>query len=374
MKKIRPGFIKDLGFKIAFIATPVAIIYLFVTDDPDRCGDVPEYIRHFPAAGEAIVLLALIWTGIDRQRYAHERLRQLLSNLIRCFLSYGIMLFAVSKLLDVQFYPYQYWLDYRTADIHGGTLLWIFFGRSFAYSFFIGLGQVAAVLLLLFRRTATLGAILMTGILANIMFLDFDLNICERTTACTFLAMSIYLLLDDAPRLVKTFITGQAVEKRVYPEMFRSRVFQKGWMATWVLVGLFSLAVPVYRVYKAKQQYGIGVRNDIYGAWAVDSLHHSLEPVNRVLNTDSSGWKKIFFDRDAVASARSWRKGMASFSYKVDASHHSVFMKGSSPDSLLRINATYRKAGDTLVLSGSYGVDSLFVRMHLMRKYDRRGL
>lgn len=366
--------LKDLGFKIAFITAFSAIIYLFVTDNPRGCGDIPGHYRYFPVAGGLIVLLALIWSGIDRQRYTYQRLRYFLYTVLRCYLSYSLMLFAAAKLFDVQFYPYLYTMDYRPADTNNGWLLWIFFGRSFAYSFFVGLGQLTATFLLLFRKTATLGALLMTGILANIVFLNFDFNICERLPSCVFLAMTLYLLIDDAPRLIKAFITGQAVEKRNYPEMFPSRALRRIWIGAWLLLSVLSIVIPSYRTYKAKGEYGIGVLNDIYGAWAVDSLHHSLEPVNRVLQTDSSGWKKMFFDTEGLAFARSWRKGMENFSYKVDPSQHSVLMKGVSPDSSLTINAQYRKAGDTLILNGVYGKDSLFVRMHLMRKYAMRGL
>jgi hypothetical protein len=53
----------------------------------------------------------------------------------------------------------------------------------------------------------------------------------------------------------------------------------------------------------------------------------------------------------------------------VDTAKHTVRMQRTYPDSVLVVGASYRMDQDTLYLDGKYGNDSLYVRLHLQRKY-----
>ena len=49
-----------------------------------------------------------------------------------------------------------------------------------------------------------------------------------------------------------------------------------------------------------------------------------------------------------------------------------IRMKRTYPDTLLVVNSVYRKHDDTRYLNGKYGDDSLYIRLHLQRKYFLR--
>jgi hypothetical protein len=53
----------------------------------------------------------------------------------------------------------------------------------------------------------------------------------------------------------------------------------------------------------------------------------------------------------------------------VDTAKHTVRMQRTYPDSVVVVGASYRMDQDTLYLDGKYGNDSLYVRLHLQRKY-----
>lgn len=363
--------LKDLGFKFFFLLFPAVMVYILLTDS-DGCGDVPWDFRFFPIAGGSAFLLAIIWSFIDSQRRDYSKLQYILQTVVRYFLAYIIMEYGAAKVLDVQFSTSLSGLDTRVVDMRPMSVAWSFFGYSFSYEFFIGCGQIAAAVLLLFRRTATLGAILMVTIMSNIVFVNFAFDVCVKFFSCSYLVMSLYLLVDDAVRLTNVLLLNRTAEKRVYPALFRKKTLKRISVIMGVLLGLFAVGYPVFYTLHMKEKYGVGKHTALYGVWAVDSLHHSRDSVDQVLHADSSGWKKLIFEDYNAASSKSWAKSSDYFSYEVDTVKHTVHMRRSYPDTLLVVNTAYHMDKDTLYLQGKYMDDSLYIRLHLIRKYFLR--
>jgi len=366
-----PHRLKDLGFKTFFLLFPAVMVYILLTDT-DGCGDLPRDFRFFPVAGGSALLLAVVWSIIDKQRHHYIRLQYLLQTMLRIFLAYTIMQYGAAKVLDVQFNSNISSLDSRVVDMRPMGVAWSFFGYSFPYEFFIGCSQIAAAILLLFRRTATLGAIVMVTIMSNIVFVNFAFDVCVKFFSCTYLAMSLYLLVDDAPRLTNVLLLNKAAEKRTWPHLFQKKIMKRIAGVIGILLGLFAIAYPMYDTLRMKEKYGVGKHTALYGVWSVDSLHHSRDSINLALHADEGGWRKIIFEDYNDASIKSWTSTPDYFGYDVDTAKHAVHMKRTYPDTLLVINTTYHLDKDTLYLRGKHGEDSLYVRLHLLRKYFRR--
>jgi len=362
---------KDLGFKTAFVLFPAVIVYILLTDS-DGCGDLPRDFRFFPIAGGSALLLALAWSFIDKQRKSYVRLQYWLQIMLRYFLAYTIMQYGAAKVLDVQFSSNISALDTRVADMRPMSVAWSFFGYSFSYEFFIGCSQIVAAFLLLFRRTATLGAILMVTIMSNIVFVNFAFDVCVKFFSTTYLVMSLYLLADDATRLVNVLLLNRTAEKITYPPLFRKLALKRIAGILGILLGIFAIGYPMYDTLHMKEKYGVGKHTALYGVWSVDSLHNVRDSVDRVLHGDDKGWKKVIFEDYNYATTKSWTAETGFFGYDVDTVKHTIRMQRTYPDSLLVVNSSYRLDKDTLYLNGKYGEDSLYVRLHLLRKYFLR--
>jgi len=362
-----PRRLTDLFFKAFFLLFPAVIVYILITDS-DGCGDQPRDFRFFPIAGGAAFLLAVIWCFIDKQRHSYIKLKYILQTVLRFFLAYIITQYGAAKILDVQFSPNLGSMATTVADMHPMTVAWTFFGYSFGYELFIGCSQILAAILLLFRKTATLGAILMVTIMSNIVFVNFAFDVCVKFFSCSYLAMSIYLLVDDAPRLTNLLLVNKTAEKRTYPQLFQKKTAQKLLATLGILAGIFAIAYPMLDTMRLKTKYRVGQHSPLYGVWAVDSLHHSLDTANVLLHTDSSGWKKLLFEDYNTAIVRSWTADLVYFNYETDTTKHTLNLK-SYPDTLLRVNTGYRLDKDTLFLYGKYGNDSIYVRLHQQKKY-----
>jgi len=358
----------DAGFKFACILFPAVMIYVVLTDT-DGCGDTPMDYRFFSIAGGAALVLTLVWCFIDRQRRDYSRLQYALQILVRYFLAYTIMYYGTGKVADIQFFPSIFNLDTPVADMRPMGVAWAFFGYSFSYEFFIGCSQIIAAILLLFRRTATLGAILMVPIMANIVYVNFAFDICVKFFSCAYLAMSVYLLLDDAKRLANLLLFNRTAEKRIYPELFRSRKGQSVFKAVCAVLMIFAFGFPIYKTRAAILKYQIGQHSALYGYWTIDSLHDSRDSLNAVMNTGSGAWKKFIFEDFRNSAIKSLQSTTGYFTYDVDTLHHRLTMKENYPDTLMRINGTYSRRADTVIVVGSRDSDSIYLRMHLQRKY-----
>ena len=83
------------------------------------------------------------------------------------FLAYGIQ-----KLIGGQFIYDHQAITLNLDTVAPSTLVWFFYGYAPLYGMFIGIGECVAALLIMWRRTQTLGALCFFAIALNIAVLD----------------------------------------------------------------------------------------------------------------------------------------------------------------------------------------------------------
>lgn len=138
-----------------------------------------------------------------------EMLLRIGNGFIRYFLAYVFIFYALGKIFNLQFIIDATILAKKAGELDGLSKAWLFFGHSFTYGLFIAIAEIAAALLLLFKRTATTGALLYFFIMANITVMDFLYGVeSMQTAALIFTLMSSYLILVDGKR-VWQFVTHQ---------------------------------------------------------------------------------------------------------------------------------------------------------------------
>ena len=86
----------------------------------------------------------------------------------RAVLVVAFAAYSAAKFADAQFITAGETLDKPVADLSGIQLTWVYFGHSPLYSGFVAVGQLVAAALLVFDRTARLGAVALHPITANI--------------------------------------------------------------------------------------------------------------------------------------------------------------------------------------------------------------
>jgi hypothetical protein len=88
-------------------------------------------------------------------------------------------------------------------------LSWLFLGYSFKYQFFSGLMETTAGVLLLFRRTVTLGLFVAAGAFANVVMINMSYDVPVKLYASHLLLACIFLLAWDAKRLFSFLVLNR---------------------------------------------------------------------------------------------------------------------------------------------------------------------
>ena len=152
---------------------------------------------------------AVVWSRFGRTR--DDRLYHGLRTYLRYFIAAHMFVYGFDKLCLVQFSrPEGSILAHPIGDFSPFMLLWTFMGVSAPYQLFGGAAEVLGAILLLSRRTTTLGALIVVGVLGNVVMLNFCFDVPVKLFSSTLLVMALILAAHDAPRLIDFFIRGRA--------------------------------------------------------------------------------------------------------------------------------------------------------------------
>ncbi len=171
-----------------------------------------DYVQLFCVVVLAAIA-ALVWSILDRRRNHYEGLFGFLRIYVRYYLACTMINYGLAKVFQLQFGPPGMW---RLVQPYGESspmgLLWTFMGASGPYSVFGGLAEFIPGLLLFFRRTTTLGALMLTVVLINIVMINFCYDVPVKIYSCNLLLMTLFLLLPERRRLANVLIWDRQTE------------------------------------------------------------------------------------------------------------------------------------------------------------------
>jgi hypothetical protein len=175
----------------------------------------------------SIALIATaVWSLLDRRRADTPRLREGIRIAVRYTLAFSVLAYGISKVFLGQFpTPYPGRLVQRFGDASPMGLMWTFMGASPAYVFFSGAMETLGAGLLLFRRTTTLGALVLSVVMLNVAMLNFCYDVPVKLASSHYFAMAIFLLLPDARRLANVILFN-----RVAPPAARDLALPQRWI------------------------------------------------------------------------------------------------------------------------------------------------
>ena len=246
----------------------------------------------------AIALLATVaWSLLDRRSTRDPWLREVIRILVRYTLAFSMLGYGVLKLFRVQFSPpLPGQLIERVGDASPMGLLWTFMGVSPAYVVFAGAAETLGAVLLLFRRTTMLGALVLAGVMTNVVMLNFCYDVPVKIMSAHYLAMCLFLLLPDLRRLANVIVLDGIAQPAARGEL----VLRARWMRVTRrvvkcgVIGVVAIATvqPIasrYSMMTAEQP-----RTWYGGTWAVTSFHRDGQEVPANL-TETTRWKRVRF-------------------------------------------------------------------------------
>jgi len=192
----------------------------------------PMFIRGggYYGYAEWLVLFAvaivggLIWTAADRKRQEYNVLYYWLTVIVRYRAAIGIIGFAFTKVLPVQMpYPSTGILNTNFGDLTAQKIYWLSISVVPWYQVFAGIVELSAGILLFFRKTATLGAIILFGALWDIVYVNFAYDGGVHVYSSYFVLFALFLLAKEIPKIYNLFI----LERYTVPVNFDIQIREK---------------------------------------------------------------------------------------------------------------------------------------------------
>jgi hypothetical protein len=333
-----------------------------ITYFPTGSGDTTlDYVQNFLFVVIAL-LGTLVWSALDRKREQYDTIYVWLRLFLRFTLAVTLFGYGISKIVPVQFGQLTLMqLVERYGESSPMGLLWTFMAASTPYTIFGGLAEAAAATLLLFRRTALLGALVAAGVLLNIVMLNFCYDVPVKLYSTNLLLMVLFLLLPDASRLANVFVFNRTAP----PAELTRPHFSRRWMrvsAKAVTLAFFAyfVAFAAWGRWSRFEPSKAGDAPPIYGTYDVDALSLNGKPA---VPTDKANpaWKQV------TAGYRSWVIQNTDGAQPVFSPYFEkgnlVYLYSWKTRSYIKLNYLQPDA-QHLVLTGHLGGKSLEVRLH----------
>jgi hypothetical protein len=313
--------------------------------------------------------ITVVWTLLDRKRREYGRLSQWLQVYVRFGLMSIMFGYGFAKIIPTQMPAPM--LD-RLVEPYGEFspmgVLWAFMGHSAIYQSFTGFGEAVGGFLLVFRRTTTLGALLLCGVLANVVLLNYTFDVPVKLYSTHLLLMAIFLAAPDAKRLLNALVLNRPVAPRVMPPLFST------WRAR-VIVTVIVTCFVGYNMY-TNLSGGLGYyrtltgpnapKLPVHGIWDVESL--TKNGVDQpLLLSDSLLLKRVVFGEFNRALFRSMSDSVERYAVKADSTKPELTLTNRFNPKQGRTMTYTKPDAEHLVLAGKVGADSLVVRL---RRFD----
>ncbi|MFL6193533.1 MAG: hypothetical protein ACJ75H_05140, partial [Thermoanaerobaculia bacterium] len=162
---------------------------LDVTVRPNGSGDTTyNYLQVLCFLILAVAATA-VWSLLDHRRREYSRLWEVLRIYLALVVGTTMLSYGAYKVIPSQFpAPMLSTLlePYGSASPMG--ILWTFMGASAAYTIFGGASEMLGGFLIVFRRTALLGALICAGVLTNVVMLNMSYDVPVKLYSMHLLA------------------------------------------------------------------------------------------------------------------------------------------------------------------------------------------
>jgi hypothetical protein len=244
----------------------------------------------------ALALIAAgVWSVLDRKRPHYRRLYAWSCFVLRFWVALAMIRYGAIKIIPAQMPspPPLNLLALRVGDLTRMRLLWLFTGTSPVYESLIGCAEMLGGVLLLFRRTTLLGALVCAANLTMVVILNFCYDVHVKIHSMHLLFMALLLIAPDLRRLADMLIFNRRVEPREERPLFADRRLDRLSQAALIAFGLYTM-VSGFSYGRMLYQRFHPPEPPLYGIWSVEELTAEGETPRAA---DPERWRTLLFQR-----------------------------------------------------------------------------
>lgn len=325
-----------------------------------------RYIQFYFFLSVAL-LIAGMWSIIDRKKNFPEKLWHGLIIVLRYYLAVAMLGYGLAKVFKTQFpFPSTSYLTQSYGESSPMGLLWTFMGYSTAYNIFTGLWEVIGGALLFFNRTRLVGALLIIGVMSNVVMLNLCYDVPVKLYSIHLLAMAIFLVVPDLKKL-RSFLWGNASTSYLLNAIQHKKTI---WFyAAGKGLILFVLLTGVIGTIQVQRQDAENLakrkkHQSLFGEYNVETFISNGEAMS--LESDNTRrWKRVLINARNI-DVQNMDGG--SIPWHFHGNNHTKRIVLLSPDLSTSGNFTFKMDSTLLTMVGVLNNDSL--KIVLKKKSD----
>jgi hypothetical protein len=319
---------------------------------------------------------AIIWSASDRKRQNYTHLNYWLCLFTRYYVILVALGYGIIKLFGMQMiFPSLHQLATPLGDLLPMRFSWLFIGYSGPYQFFSGAMEVFAALLLLYRRTVSLGAMVAAGVFINVMMLNLCYDIPVKIFSMQMVFTCLFLLANESGRLIDFFILNKpAPINALYHFRYTKKWMRITRIVLKCLIVVIAIVIPFYQTYSRGADNKVAAQPVKNGVYAVTGYRLNKQEIPLAL-MDTLRWQDVIFE-NGYGSVRSndtlfrRRYNRGYFAYGIDSAKKTLYFKKWFDDKnyILEFNYTTPDS-NTVTLAGLKGKDSLFIKLKRIKRH-----
>jgi hypothetical protein len=325
------------------------------------------------------VVGCFVWSILDRKRNNYVRLNYWLCLFVRYNIAIVALTYGILKIFGLQMpFPLLSQLATPLGDFLPMRLSWLFIGYSFPYQFFSGLMEVIVGILLLYRRTATMGVLVGTAVFINVMVLNLFFDIPVKLYAIHIVLLCLFLVANEADRISCFFMLNKpAAACNIYEYSY-----PKKWMrVTRIILKLYIIIMFLgFKFYESWDRYKQMAnqpepkpfKSGVYDVVTYAVNKDTLLP----LITDTIRWQDFIFEKGGMGSVKSndtsfrIRYNRGYFGFTVDSATSTINFKKFSFDNKYFMTLRYEIPDSaTIKMWGKKAGDSLYVELKKSKRH-----
>ena len=307
----------------------------------------------------------LIWSINSKNTNNYNKLLYWVYTVVRYYAGITMLCYGGVKVIKLQFAgPTPMRLLEPVGDLSPFSLAWTYMGHSVGFNYFAGIAEVSCGLLMFWRRTTTLGAIMGFVIAGNIVAINYCFDVPVKLLSTTLTLMFTFLLVKDSRRLINVLLTNKtALPADLSPHRFRAR-WKNVTLTTvkYVLIA-FVIIGDAYTFIDAGVKYGDNAKKPpLYGVYNVQYFIRNKDTLPP-LTTDTSRWSNLMMNKFDNGAVKLMNDSVRYYSIKQDSVKH-LLKINTYADTVHKYTFKYTVIKpNVLVLDGTWKKDSIQVRL-----------
>ncbi|HWG38327.1 MAG TPA: hypothetical protein VN690_11480 [Terriglobales bacterium] len=262
----------------------------------------------------------LVWTLLDRKRSSYPRLFCWFHLCARFALGATLLTYGAVKIFPLQM-PYPSLLRLLEPFGHFSPMgvLWASIGAAPAYEIFAGCAEFVAGTMLLFPRTATLGALLALADAAQVFMLNMTYDVPVKLLSFHMIPLALLVLAPDGRRLATALLSSRPAPPSPARALFATARANRWALAAQAAFALYLIGGNVYMSASVPAR----AKSPLYGIWEVQSF--ALDGVvHPPLLTDTARWRRVVFDSPAAMIVQTMDDTARGYPAAINLSNHSI--------------------------------------------------